>query len=197
MSGTVRAFVAIELPDEIRSALSDLIEDLRRSNIRSMRLVRAEGIHLTLKFLGEIDRGQVDSVVAAVSGVARAHRAFTLELGGVGAFPRRDSPRVLWVGMGGQLAPLLDLQRDVEGAVAPLGFSRETREFSPHLTVARLRDGTSMADKQKAAQTLFSARIESGLPVDVDSLSLVQSRLLPEGAVYECLARMPLGKRFS
>lgn len=192
MSETIRAFLAVRLSVRVKRALADLIEELRLADVRGLRLVRPEGMHLTLKFLGGVPRLQVQSIVDAVSGVALAHSSFTLTLGGVGVFPNRSSPRVLWVGVDGDLDPMLSLQRQIEGALATLGFPRDARGFSPHLTVARLRDGTSPADRRRAAEALFSARIPPGLPIEVGSVELMRSTLHPDGAVYECLASLPL-----
>ena len=192
MSKTIRVFVAVELPPKVRNALADLIERLRDTQIPGLRLVRPEGIHLTLKFLGDVSKSQVESIAAAVSQAAQAGKAFALELGQPGVFPNRNAPRVLWVGIGGDLSPLLALHQQVEGALATLGFAEDRRGFNPHLTVARIRDGTSKADRQKAAEAILSTQVQPGLRIDVNSISLMQSTLLSGGAVYESLASMPI-----
>ena len=194
MSETLRAFVAIELPDQTKSALAKLIEELRRADVRGVRPVRPDGIHLTLKFLGDIGEDLVQPVVNAISPIARAHRPFKLRLGSPGAFPRGNSPRVLWVGIEGDLTALLDLQRQIEGALASLGFARDSREFSPHLTVARFNNSASLRDRLRAGQALFSAHIDSLLGTNVDRVTLMQSTLLPSGAVYRPIASLQLGK---
>ena len=191
MSGTIRAFVAIELPPEVKAGLATMIAEIDRASVAGVRLVRPEGIHLTLQFLGDISAELVERVVAAVSRVSRAHNPFTLNLGGAGAFPSRSSPRVLWVGVEGEQAALASLRQDIEDALEPLGFARDDREFTPHLTV-RLEGRASAADRRRVTQGLFSATVEPGPRIDVDSISLMQSTLLPDGAVYERLASMPL-----
>ena len=192
MTHTIRAFIAIELSPEVKSALADLVEKLRRAHVPGLRLVRPEGIHLTLKFLGNVPEDQVEPIVAAVSRVAQSHRAIALELGDAGAFPNQDAPRVLWVGVEGDLMPLVSLQKQVDAALASLGFARDKRDFSPHLTVARIRDGTSSTDRRQAAEALLSAGIGTGFRIEVSSVSLIQSTLLPDGAVYDRIATMPL-----
>ena len=196
MSKTIRVFVAVELPPKVRNALADLIEQLKDTQIPGLRLVRPEGIHLTLKFLGDVPKSQVESIVAAVSQAAQASKAFALELGQPGVFPNRNASRVLWVGIGGDLSPLLALHQQVEVALATLGFAEDRRGFNPHLTVARIRDGSSKADRQRAAEAIFSTRVQPGLHIEVDSISLMQSTLLPDGAVYESIASMPIEGRF-
>ena len=195
MTDPVRAFMAIELPPDVKVALTDLVEELDRANLRGVRLVRPEGIHLTLKFLGNVPRARLESIEAAVRRVAEDRPAFALDLGGPGVFPNRNAPRVLWVGVDGELAPLESLHRGIEDALAELGFERDKRRFGPHLTVARLRDGASQADRRSAAQSLFSVRLRTGLPIEVQSISLMRSILSPDGAVYERLAAMPLARQ--
>ena len=193
MTENIRAFLAIELPDHVRAALEELVEALHLADVRGLRPVKADGIHLTLKFLGKISREQVDPIVAATSRLVETRPPFTLELGRPGVFPHRRSPRVLWVGVVGELEPLLALQHEIEEALVSIGFARENRGFSPHLTLGRFRDRTAIADRLSAADALFSAPIEPCLGMDVNSVSLIRSTLLPDGAVYDPLARMALG----
>ena len=195
-SQTVRAFLAVELPPSVKAALAALTEELGRTAVRGLRLARTEGVHLTLKFLGDIPQDQVVPIVAAASSAVQEHDGFTLELGSVGVFPSRASPRVLWVGIEGEVERLLALHRRIDDALAALGFARESRAFTPHLTVARMRVGAPASDRRIAAEALFSAGVESGLSLDVDSVSLMRSLLLPSGAVYEPLAKIPLRSGF-
>ena len=190
MSSTIRAFVAIELPDHVRQVLAELIERMSRADVRGLRAVRPEGIHLTLKFLGPTDTAQVEPVVAAIERVCQTHRAFDLVLGGPGAFPSPTSPRVLWTGVESPGSELIALQRDVEASLVGLGFPRDERRFSPHLTLARFREGTPVEDRRKAAEALFSTDVQPGTRMSVDGLNLIKSTLLPAGAVYERLARV-------
>ena len=193
MTETVRAFLAIELPDEVTAALASVTEAVGSAGVKGVRIVRPQDVHLTLKFLGNVPSSEIDAIVAAVTPVAEAQRAFTVELGGTGAFPRNGRPRVLWVGVGGDLTALRQLQEGIESALEPLGYESESREFSPHLTVARIRDGTPPADGRRAVEAASSAdRLASGARIDVRSVSLIRSILLPEGARYERLARIPL-----
>ena len=193
MSETIRVFLAVELPPDVKDALANVVEQLRQADIENLRLVRAEGIHLTLKFLGNISRKQVDSIVTAVSQSTQEHRPFSLCLGATGIFPNRIAPRVLWIGVDGDLESLVCLQKQVDDALYETGFPKEKRSFNPHLTLARIRDGASKADRLKAAQTLFSATVEGGTGIDVSHISLIRSRLLADGAVYDTLASIPLG----
>ncbi len=192
MSETIRAFIAVELPEEVKAELGKLIEHLRRSGARGLRLVRVEGIHLTLKFLGDVPKARVEPITDALRRAVERHSPFKTQLGEVGVFPDRRNPRVLWAGLQGDLEPLKALQRDVEEALARIGFAREPRAFSPHLTLARLQDGASPTDRRTAAEALFLADFRAGLDINVESASLIQSILKPGGAVYETLASAPL-----
>ena len=162
MSEVVRAFVAIELGDDAGSALAVLVSRLREARIRALRPVRPEGIHLTLKFLGNVPRARLDSIATEVSKAVSKSMPFALELGGVGVFPDRSRARVLWVGVGGDVPSLIDLQSEVEKAMSGLGFERERRPYSPHLTVARVNDRASASDRRMAAEALFAARFQAG-----------------------------------
>ena len=192
MTEKVRAFTAIDLPSEVVSALGNLTAALDAANLRGLRTVRPEAVHLTLKFLGSVPSGRLEAVASVLTEVSGAHRPFALEVGSVGAYPKMQSPRVLWVGLAGDLEPLLALQRGVEDSLARLGFAPEHRKFSPHLTVARVRDGTSKDERNRAAELLSSTETMSGLCVEVDAISLMQSTLRPDGAVYARIATLPL-----
>ncbi len=193
MTEQVRAFVAIELPPQVRDVLAGLVQELSRARLRGVRLVRPEGVHLTLKFLGDVQVAQVEAIASALARVARAHEPFLLELVGAGVFPERSAPRVLWVGIEGDMEPLRALQRDVEAALETLGFAREERGFKPHLTIGRIREGASPADRREAERALASAWTSPGVRMEVGSVSLMKSILRPDGAIYERLASVSLG----
>ncbi len=187
-----RLFAAIELPEPLAAALAGLVEGLRGAQLDGVRLAGPRGIHLTLKFLGEVPEDRVEAVVGAVARAAAERDAFDLALEGTGGFPAGDAPRVLWVGVTGQLPELASLQGDVEAALEPLGFAGERRPFHPHLTVARIRDGTSKEDRRRALEALSAAGLPDGLWMKVSAVVLMKSVLLPGGAEYERLASMPL-----
>ena len=195
----VRCFVAIELPAEARQCIGTLVAGLREAEVRGLRPVNPEAVHLTLKFLGDVPASQVDAVAAALEGAAAAAHPFDLELRGLGAFPDLRRPRVLWVGVGGDLEALQQLYGALEAALAALlygaleaalaalGFPPEGRAFTPHLTLARLRDGTPPQERARAAAHLTSLEWEEGAAVPVGGVSLVRSTLRPGGAVYSRL----------
>ena len=189
---TVRAFLAIELPDGGRSALAALVAELDAARLPYMRTMRPENIHLTIKFLGDVPATQTEAIITAVSKAAAACSPFKLEFGAVGVYPSPGRARVLWVGLKGDRAPLIDLHARVESTLASLGFEREARPYSPHLTVARIGDRASASGRQRAVKVLHDAEFQEGLPLTVGSIVLMRSELSREGALHYPLARSPL-----
>lgn len=194
MTETVRAFVAIELPEPVKARLRAVVDHLERAQLRGLRLVKPEGLHLTLKFLGSVPATRVDSIVDALSQVASTQPPFAVALDGVGTFPDRGAPRVLWVGIGGDLPAMRELHRRLDTTLERLGYEPEAREFNPHLTVARIRQGTPPAARAAAAEALRAAPFDSDLGFEADTLTLMRSILRPDGAEYRLLARMSLAR---
>ena len=184
----MRAFVAIELSDDAKRALTDLIQSLRNRRMDGLRLVRPEGIHLTLKFLGNIESSNVPRIAEALAAASARHAPFRLTLTAPGFFPNADRARVLWIGVGGDMHPLIDLQRDVDQTLAALGFAAEKRPFNPHLTIARMRDNAARSDRRRAADALSAYPLPPGIAVNANAVSLMQSDLRPGGAVYTRIA---------
>ena len=193
MTDNIRAFLAIRLPDDVTAALGHLTDQMAQARVGGLKPVRPENMHLTLKFFGNINARQVESIVDTVTHTAESIRPFTLRLGNVGAYPNNRSPRVLWVGLDGDVAPLQDTHRRIESALGQIAIKPDSREFRPHLTIARIRDRTPNNERRRAAEALFSAEFRSGLPVPVDRISLIHSVLLPEGPQYTTLAEIPFG----
>ena len=194
MSESIRAFLAVDLPHSVRETLAGLADELREARIRGLRPVNPDGIHLTLKFLGDIPAAQAETIANATSNAVEGHRPFSVELAALGVFPNERRPRVMWVGVEGDLKSLADLHHDIDDAMAGLGFEKERRLFSPHLTVGRIREATSPADRSQALETLLGSRTyEPGRQIPVIEVSVIRSILRPEGARYERLAVMPLG----
>ena len=188
----IRAFVAIELPEEAKAHLAEAIRRLRDADINGVRTSRPEGIHLTLKFLGDITHRQLGPIEKALRAAIEEHDPFRLTLGEPGVFPNAGRPRVLWIGVNGDFTALEALAGAVEVGLTPLGFPRDKRGFNAHLTVARIRDETPDRDRQRAAQVLHARDEESMIEIDVNTVSLMRSTLRPTGAIYDCLVSFPL-----
>ena len=191
----IRSFIAIELPPEIREALGSLEKRLKAGRHPFVRWVDPDSIHLTLKFLGNVDSTSVPDIVEAMNRVPKPMSSLLFQIEGVGVFPNWNRPQVVWVGIGGDITKLGSLQRDLENTLAPLGFPRESRSFRPHLTLGRLRDRASLKDRQEFGTLAQSVRSETRPSFEVSSLSLMKSQLTPSGAVYSRLASVELGGR--
>ncbi len=193
MTDDIRAFLAIELPEDVKSILRELTERLDRAGIGGLKSVRPENIHLTVKFFGNVSANRVDSIVGALTPAARGIQPFTLRLGNVGAYPNSRNPRVLWVGLDGDVVSLREAHRRIENALGDINIKPDSRRFSPHLTVARLRDRASPSERRRAAELLLNAAYQTGHPITVERLSLMRSILRPEGPQYTTLADIALG----
>jgi 2'-5' RNA ligase len=184
--------LAIELPDEVKTALARLIRDVTRSRVSGLKPVRPDNVHINLKFLGDLEIEQVEAITRVVTQAAASIRPFTVKLGGVGAYPNNKNARVLWAGLDGDVVPLRQAQRRLDRAMEGVGVKRDSREFSPHVTIARIRDRTQSTDRRRATEALFSAEFTPGLAFPVANVSLIRSVLLPEGPDYMRLAHIPL-----
>lgn len=192
-STEIRSFIAIELPEEVKTELDKLQGALKSPRFDFVRWVPAENIHITLKFLGNISSAQIHGIVDVMEELSKKFEPFELEVGGVGAFPNLRNPRVLWVGLGGDIDRLQVLHTSLEEKLIRLGFTKESRVFTPHLTLARLREHVS-ADQRHAFSDLISRRsVWLGCRFVVAAMSLMKSQLLPSGAVYTRMARTSLG----
>jgi 2'-5' RNA ligase len=185
MSERWRLFIAIEPPPPVLEAVRGAQTDLKRRVPDGVaRWVKPEGVHLTLKFLGDVPQNQLDDLQSVLSDAAAGLQRFALYVQGVGCFPNTRRPRVVWLGLGGDLESLSTLQARVEEHVVPLGYPTEDRAFHPHLTLARA-DRRASRDDLSALGELIE-RTTSGKLADwpVGALSLMRSQLRPGGAVY-------------
>ena len=184
----IRSFIAIGLPEATRQTLAAVQKHLKQSGA-GVRWVKPSSIHLTLKFLGNIHPTQVEDIALAVAQEVRDEPPITLGAAGLGAFPGRRKPRVIWIGMEGEVQRLTRIQARVENALEPLGFVREKRPFRPHLTIGRVKD-------HRKLQALIDAMAELKIPkfdsFDVTEIILYKSDLRPTGAIYTKLHRMSL-----
>ncbi len=175
----LRCFLAVPVPEEVKEALKELQELLKETGAK-VRWVRPEGIHLTLKFFGNIPEEKLPVLVRAAEKAKKETPPFELTLEGLGFFPFQGTPRVIWVGLEGQTEPLLRLQEKLEKAFKKAGFPREKRAFHPHLTLGRVKDPQGAGALRKKAETLKVPP----LSFEVDRLVFYQSVLHREGALY-------------
>ncbi len=185
----MRTFVAIELDDACRRALAEATDALRQV-ADGVRWVKAESIHLTLKFIGELAERDVPTAVSALEEAVRGIGPFTMEVGGISGFPPRGTPRVIHAGVRAETGALLGLQKKVEDALANgIGVEKDRRHYVPHLTLGRVKDR-----RKCPSLDALSAAVEDQDfgRVDVDSIVLMRSDLRPTGAVYTPIQRFSL-----
>jgi 2'-5' RNA ligase len=180
----MRLFVALELPVSVRAALGDVAARLRPASGSGVRWTDPNGMHLTLKFIGEWEATRLDSVRGALGGI---HAAQPIEAAfrGIGWFPNARHPRVLWAGVeaGSGLAALAE---EIERALEPLGIPRESREFRPHLTLARIKDEARLEGLRREVERLGAPEFGRTSYAEFD---LMESKLHPKGAVYTRVER--------
>jgi 2'-5' RNA ligase len=197
-TGTVRAFVAVELPEDVLAHLEAVQRGLRQSLGRAesaIRWTRPEGVHLTLQFLGDVPRRQIAGIEAALRKACSGPRPAQVRTAGLGVFPNPNRPRVLWIGLEGDLQPLFDVERAIGNALSPLGYEPD-KPFKPHLTLGRVREHARPDEVAAIAETIAQAAKHppSAVSFTADVVSLMQSTLQPGGAVYRQLARFDFGR---
>lgn len=195
-TGTIRCFVAIELPPDALGYCEEATIRAKRllgSAESAMRWVRPEGIHVTLKFLGSVPGEQVPELARRLTGSLAAQPPFGLTIHGLGVFPNPRSPRVVWLGLEGDLAALGQAQQRVEEATEPLGYPRERQPYRPHLTLGRVREGTSSEDLAEIGRLPREWPEGPGASFEATFASLMRSNLGRGGARYTRLAEIPFG----
>jgi 2'-5' RNA ligase len=188
MESSVRSFIAIDLSDQARRRIDTLVQELRKSDAQ-VGWVRTEGIHLTLKFLGNVAPESIEGIKSALARTSSHTAPIRIEPAGCGAFPTIKSPRVIWVGLRGQIGPLAELVRRVETALVPLGFEPEDRPFKPHLTIGRVKGRRRL---QALQEILLAHEDFTAEPFDAAEVVLYKSELRPDGARYTPLIKAPL-----
>jgi len=184
----MRAFIAIEIPDEIKKEMAAVQEQLRKANIDAS-WPREDGIHLTLKFLGEVPESKIPEIISGLQKAAEGIGRFRLEVKGVGTFPNPRNARVVWIGLAGEIGKLEKLQTAVEDAMAGIGLAKDERKFTAHLTLGRIK---YIRSRDQWIATLAEIKDKSLKGFDATAVSLMQSELKPSGSVYTEMGRVEL-----
>lgn len=185
----MRTFIAIELAQEIKDSLAGIQKKLESSQA-DIKWVKPENIHLTLKFLAEVEEAKIPKIIQRLQEFGDQIKPFTIRMNGLGAFPGLKSARVIWVRVKEDTDELGKLAEIIEDGLVKLGFPKEDRKFSAHLTLGRLR---SNKNKDKLGQKLEEIQI-SELTQQINSIGLFKSTLHPAGAVYQKLSEISLSK---
>ena len=180
----IRTFIAIELPENIKSVIVRTQKQFARASL-PFKWVKPLSIHLTLKFLGDISESDINGICEAIKQCAANFSPMTFSAKGFGVFPGFKKPRVLWVGMAGDIGPLKKLCASLDQRLEPLGFDREKRPFSAHITLGRARGG---AAPNSLIRMIEEVGEFTSPDFKVDQIALFKSDLKPSGAVYTKLA---------
>ncbi|MGB9594799.1 MAG: RNA 2',3'-cyclic phosphodiesterase [Candidatus Poribacteria bacterium] len=180
----IRAFIAIELTEEIHNNLKKLQDSLKDS-MPDVRWVKYGNAHLTLKFLGDTKVSMLDAIGKTIQSIADKYSFFTISLAGLGAFPNSRKPNVIWTSINKGKEEIAKLAVDVESAMERLGFPKEKRAFKPHLTIGRVREIRHPLEMAKALENPNIGEIGEFI---ADRISLIKSQLDPGGSIYTTLS---------
>jgi RNA 2',3'-cyclic 3'-phosphodiesterase len=190
MEATLRAFVAIQLSNDIIGHAKALQDALKKHGLK-LKWVKPQNLHLTLKFLGDIPQADATAIGAALKTAARDEAPLELTVQGMGVFPGIKRPRVLWTGLGGEVGRLKQLQSRIEDQLEPMGYHREKRGFNAHLTLARIKGAVAPDRLLRAIEAVGCFKPQ---PFEVRSVMLYKSDLRPTGAIYTLLEKITLQK---
>lgn len=186
----IRAFIAIELTEEVHNSLKKLQDSLKDS-MPDVRWVKYGNIHLTLKFLGDTKVSMLDVIGKTIQSIANKYSPFTISLAGLGAFPNSRKPSVIWTGIEKGKEDVTKLAVEVESAMERLGFPKEKRSFKPHLTIGRVREIKHPLEMMKALENSDVREIGEFI---ADKISLIKSQLDPSGSIYTTLSEGIFGR---
>jgi 2'-5' RNA ligase len=182
----MRTFIAIELPKEIKDSLASLQAQLKTSGA-DVKWVEPQNIHLTLKFLGEVDEKKLEKIVNILEEVAKNKNPFFLSISSIGAFPKLDYPRVIWLGIDEGDKESKEIAKELEEKIAKTGIPKEDRPFSSHITIGRTKSALNREKLVQNLKTLAGNFGKRNLACRVTKLILFKSTLTPKGPLYEAL----------
>ncbi|MFH1359817.1 MAG: RNA 2',3'-cyclic phosphodiesterase [Candidatus Omnitrophota bacterium] len=188
MEDSIRAFIAVELDQDLRTALGEIQKDLRKTGA-DVKWVKPDNIHLTLKFLGQTSLKKIDAIIQIMQSCVKSNHAFSIEPVHLGAFPRIENPQVIWLGIENGKQDLLQIASCLDEKLTDCGFERENRAFQAHMTLGRLRSSLNKLALTKAIKNFSYPKT---IRQPVRSVSLIKSTLTPQGPIYETITNVPL-----
>ena len=189
----IRSFIAIKLPDNVREHLAGISDRIKRECSAPVKWVSMEHMHLTLKFLGDVEAGKIPLVLEALGEAAKGKSSLSLKTAETGGFPSPQRVRIIWAGLEGDVSPLADFQREIEKRLGPLGFPEETRAFTPHLTLGRVKERASSDQQAELGTTIGKYSGLKPVSFTVSAVYLIKSVLTPRGPQYTELGSVRLG----
>lgn len=187
----LRLFVACEIPEDAKAGITEITRQLREHSGNDVRWIKADGVHVTLKFLGEVPEKKLPQIKLAIQEAVVGHSPFELEFSNIGVFGGREGLRIMWVGIAGDVLRLEALVRAMNAALAVVGFEPERRPFRPHLTLGRVRDEVATRRRAEIEVAVGKTKVPQ-VTWRTNQVSLMRSRITPQGAMYDVLATFPL-----
>jgi len=187
---TIRGFIAVEIDQVNKQKISALITQLKKSDTHIKWATEGQ-MHLTLKFLGDIKESDVEKISNSLKSIADNSNAFSIHFSKIGAFPNMQRPRVIWLGIDKGAEELKLLNSKIENDLEKLGFVKEKREYSAHLTLGRVK---SLKNIDKLTKIISEITLDLNDEIKINKLTLFQSTLTPKGAIYSPLSEYPINK---
>jgi 2'-5' RNA ligase len=188
MSPSFRTFIAIEINDHVRCELTGIQDILREANA-DVKWTAPENIHITIKFLGDTPADKLPEINAVLDQTARAFHSFDIDISELGAFPNSHAPHIIWAGVTRQADQVIAIAAMIEAGLGPLGFKKEERAFTAHITLGRAR---SPHGKVRLCRALQETKLPSDLSLNINRLTLIQSQLTPSGPIYQAIHQSQL-----
>ncbi|MDO8747171.1 MAG: RNA 2',3'-cyclic phosphodiesterase [Thermodesulfovibrionales bacterium] len=185
----LRCFIALELPEEVKKNIYGYVEKLKAAGA-DVKWVRTENLHLTLKFLEDTTEELLKSANERLISLSKSHNRFSFQVSGAGAFPNIKYPKVIWLGVHDS-EEIVNLQHDIDESMAGLGFEKDDKQFTPHLTIGRVK---SMRNKDALIKELITLKEVDFGKIEVLNITLMKSELKPGGAEHFKLSEIPIGK---
>ena len=186
----VRTFLSIPVKKEIKSKKNMLYSTLEDSKL-SINWVKNHNLHLNIKFIGQTPEKSINKIIKSVSRITSSIKPFSVKVSGTGCFPINTRPKTLWLGISGEVKPLIELVKEIENKLFEIGFSKDKKEFIPHITVARI----SYPQKVIPDVDIFLKSSYDVIDLEIDRMQFFSSELLPNGAIYSLLKTFPLGEK--
>ena len=187
----MRLFIAVNLTERCRELLQNKVDEIKREVKEDVKWVKPQNWHLTLKFLGDVNKSKLSKIKEVIKNTGKGYSKFPVKFRGIGAFPELDYPRVFFIKIAKGEDSLISINQNLEKKLEPLGFEPENREYIPHLTVARSKDETNLK-KFSRSLNKFNEKYFINVYMEVSVISLMESKLFPEGPVYEKISQISL-----